>query len=256
MIFAMTGGAYAVTGGGRGGSHASAQTAAKKKGKSLKGQRGPAGPRGPEGKQGLEGKAGSNGKDGSNGTDGASATTESFAGKAHSCEEGGVVVKSASPETTVCNGKAGQTGFTETLPSGKSETGMWSVHMPKVGTAGEETVFYIPISFSIPLAEELSEESGGHALVVGQGEGAGEEKENLPKGCQGNYKEPAAEPGYFCAFVSYETGITYGPIAFDPVANGEHPFLNAGKYGTMLSIKGKSPGGEAYGDWVVTAPES
>lgn len=48
-----------------------------------------------------------------------------------------------------CNGK---TGFTETLPEGKTETGVWAF-----GIERSESVLIsisFPISFSIPLEEE------------------------------------------------------------------------------------------------------
>jgi Collagen triple helix repeat (20 copies) len=85
LVFAMTGGAYAVTGGGNGGAHATAQIAKKKKKKGkakvLRGPRGPkgatgatgpAGPAGPAGPQGPAGKDGTNGATGKEGPPGPS----------------------------------------------------------------------------------------------------------------------------------------------------------------------------------------
>jgi len=62
---------------------------------------------------GKPGEPGSSGDDGQNGVDGAAGTgvtTESFTGAVHGCNEGGIVVKSASPEVGVCNGRKGTIG--------------------------------------------------------------------------------------------------------------------------------------------------
>jgi hypothetical protein len=137
------------------------------------------------GAPGTNGTNGTNGKDGTNGT---SATTEAFAGAAHGCTEGGVIVKSASPNAVVCNGQKGangQTGFTETLPDGATETGVWLT-----GTTQQPL-----LNFPIPLKAALAE-SAVHIV-----------KGSVPSACENpnhpgtaSSTNPEAEPGNLCLF--------------------------------------------------------
>ncbi len=181
LVFAMLGGAYAASNGSGPLASSSAGHHKKSKSKAKRGPRGPkgatgatgpAGPQGPAGAKGDNGAAGANGSDGSNGSSGTSATTTSFSGNAHGCQEGGVEVKSASPTVYVCNGKQGTdglTGFTETLPEGKTETGAWRAEFPfeelPLGEGKNEEVLEVgkqaaeihyPISFPIPTAHKGS----------------------------------------------------------------------------------------------------
>jgi hypothetical protein len=263
MVFAITGGAFAATGGSGGGparpGSASADartdagaTAAKSKSKVKVGPRGPrgaagsagpAGPAGPQGPAGPAGTAGAKGENGApgtngtNGTDGVSgtgATTESFTGKEHGCETGGVIVKSASPEAVVCNGKNGQSGFTEMLPAGKTETGVWST---LEGTKGEPIV---PISLAIPVNLE-----GITAHFVKQGEVD-------PAGCEGETLEPAAQPGNLCVFMGW-AGENVKNVVFLNAEGGEHV---RGTAGLLMALKPQEEGKELQGSgsYAVTAP--
>jgi hypothetical protein len=258
MVFALTGGAFAATGSGGNGparaGSASADThagagaiAAKSKSKVKAGPRGPrgaAGPAGPAGPQGPagpagtagakgeNGAAGANGTDGTNGTNGTSATAESFTGKQHGCETGGVVVKSASPEASVCNGKNGQTGFTETLPVGKTEMGTW--------VANKSVEPFVPISFNIPVKAIL------HRVWVKHG--------TTEEGCEGNAQEPVAEPGYLCL---YEGELSENLVNVQFVGGSGGPAY--GGPGVILLIQfenkeTKSHEGVATGSWAVTEP--
>jgi hypothetical protein len=137
LVFAATGGAFAATGGSGNSSHATLTASAAKakaKAKTKAGPRGPAGkngtngapgatgpagPAGPQGPGGAQGAAGNNGANGEPGAPGTSVTSAP-ASKAE-CESGGVKY---TPGGKVCNGKP---GFTETLPSGKTETGAWTI---------------------------------------------------------------------------------------------------------------------------------
>ncbi len=233
LVFAITGGAYAASGGsgngGNGGgnsagsaSHATAYVAkAKKKSKTPAGKpgpRGPAGPAGatgpagpagatgPAGAKGENGAAGGNGTNGTPGTNGTSASTESFSGNKHGCENGGVVVKSASPETPVCNGKNGTTGFTKTLPSGATETGTWAVEGIKITKKGTTflTLRVAQIaSFPIPLAAPLTE---GHAHYINFSGMEVKGGKELPQtACPGSAEKPEAEAGNFCVYQGRET---------------------------------------------------
>lgn len=207
------------------------------------------GNQGAPGAPGAPGTAGANGKDGTNGTSGTSATTESFVGALHGCTEGGVVVKSASPEVPVCNGKKGIQGIPgppgvihpgETLPSGASETGTWGLF----ATAAE--TFTTPLSFPIPLAGEL----------------AAADVEYLDKGatptanCPGSAASPEAEPGKLCVYTGEHLGAAYSP-AGGVIYNPSKAFAGfpkgAAPAGANLQIVVEEAG-LAYGAWAVTAP--
>jgi Collagen triple helix repeat (20 copies) len=130
LVFAMLGGAYAATGGNSSKATASAKQGKQgKQGKTGKtgpaGPAGTAGPAGPAGAKGDTGAAGSNGKDGTNGTNGKNGT----------------------------NGEDGETGFTETLPSGKTETGSWGGITNAAGVLRASLPFAIPISSPLTSAQ-------------------------------------------------------------------------------------------------------
>ncbi len=135
LVFAMSGGAYAaskyvIT---------STKQISPKVLKSLQGKAGPAGPAGPagaagvgaagvqgaQGAQGPQGPAGTGekGEKGTTGTAGTSVTSKEIKPGEPACnKEGGSEFTAGASKTTACNGK---TGFTATLPSGKTETGTW-----------------------------------------------------------------------------------------------------------------------------------
>jgi Collagen triple helix repeat (20 copies) len=225
LIFAMTGGAFAASGhGGGSGSKASAflvATAAKSKAKP-KVKVGPRGPAGPKGAPGATGPAGATGPQGPQGAKGeagpASVGTEGKEGK-----EG-----RQGPQGEP--GKDGTTGFSETLPPGKTETGTWAVGFTEVPTL-------ISISFNIPLEKEL-ESTQVHYVPNGT---------STPE-CPGNTGNSIAEPGNLCI---YEEGLSNGKFAeFFKLA------LNYGATGAVFLI---TPGGgdiQGRGTWAVTAPKS
>lgn len=261
LVFAMTGGAYAVTGGGGGkaGSRASAQIAKKAKSKALRGPRGPEGPAGKEGKQGPAGPAGpqgavgANGKDGTNGTDGTGATTKAFTGVktlgSEKCPNGGLEVTSVSGTALVCNGTNGQTGFTKTLEKGDTETGSWEAQIP--AKVAEQHSVMAPISFPIPLETAVP---ATDVVYVGPGNTTHETE------CPGTVGEPAAEAGHLCVYASTEEGLkpyTLEGSIHDPALNGEDSFggeAGAGSTGALLILlPSGSESGYAYGTWAVTA---
>lgn len=150
------------------------------------GQNGAAGERGP---QGEPGKAGTNGK---------SVTVGSFTGAEEEAGEpagepckkrGGteVEVEGSGNVSYVCNG---QTGFTSTLPSGKTETGVWETPITEFTAEGEHREFQVPVSLPIPLPERINHE---HVEAVAEA--------TPTANCPGTAEEPAAEPGYFCLYV-------------------------------------------------------
>ncbi len=279
LVFAMTGGAYAA---GRYLITSTKQINPKVL-KQLHGQAGAAGKEGAAGapgKEGTTGKEGAAGKEGTAGSDGASgtsATTESFTGKAHGCEEGGVIVKSASPEAVVCDGKAGKngtTGFTETLPPGKTETGAWAFgpYNESALPGGSAANIDVPISFAIPLASSLTIRQGGCTAVGGvmpeecrvhyinaqdKEVARGEEFELLelaPTQCPGSAAEPQATRGNLCVYARAE-GFIKGTGSNDIFSFANS--VGASTAGAILVVHVKGEGAgvepEGYGSWAVTA---
>ncbi len=167
LVFALTGGAFAATGGGSSPSRVGARgptattAKAKAKAKTKAGPRGPAGPAGktgaagpagpagatgPGGPQGNAGTNGSDGINGTNGTNGTSVSAKTIATSESECAGNGGV--KLTPGGSICNGK---TGFTSTLPSGKTETGTWGF-----SAETKQGFFITAVSFPIPLAEPLA----------------------------------------------------------------------------------------------------
>jgi hypothetical protein len=214
LVFAMSGGAYAA------GKYVitstkqiSPKVLASLKGKAgaagatgATGTAGPAGPAGPAGSgaQGPEGKEGKEGKQGEPGKE----------GKA---------------------GINGTTGFTETLPSGKTETGSWSY-----GVGAKETVI-VPISFAIPLPEQL-EEAQVHFVT----------ESNPSSDCEGTVDEPSAKPGNLCVYAQATQGEFLG--IFRPTFG----IGGTGTGGALIAFTPTvgSPEIQGFGSWAVTAPES
>ena len=134
------------------------------------------GPAGKPGKEGLPGPEGKQGPAGTAGLPGAAGAAGKgiVVGSAPSCEEGGTsfeIEGSPSSKHVVCNGiegppgskgeegeegergENGQTGFTETLPSGQTETGAWISPAIKKVEESEEIREQVAISLSDPAAQ-------------------------------------------------------------------------------------------------------
>jgi hypothetical protein len=230
----MFGGAYAASN-SSGGGKATASAKAKKGPRGPKGAKGdtgpagPAGPAGPQGPAGAKGDAGANGTSGVDGTDGVSVTSESFSGEeeptGEPCEEnGGSKFDSASPEASyACNGSPWTAGGM--LPSGKTETGYWSLYSEVGGTVTS-------LSFPVPLKA---------APTLHFVESAGEDLADCPGATAGPFSTPAAEPGQLCIYQKQgEAGFSY-----DSFTSKTDPS------GASLFFTGE---GLAYGPWAVTAP--
>jgi hypothetical protein len=224
LVFAMTGGAYAakrylIT---------STKQISPKVLKQLQGIAGPAGPQGPQGpagangKDGAQGLPGEKGAGGSNGKDGVSVTSSAEAPGAN-CKAGGSKFVAASGTTYACNGENGLTGFTSTLPSGKTETGVWSVGFSKEPAQ-------VSISIPIPLKSELTE-ANTHYVTSPTTE------------CPGSAKLPTAEPGNLCIYQANLSG-EFGGFSLTNSAEG-----------TVLIFGPPVSGGlQGSGTWAVTAP--
>ena len=241
LVFAMFGGAYAA-------SNSSSGPKATASAKAKKGPRGPKGPKGDTGPAGPQGPAGANGKDGasgSNGANGTSAETVAFSGEAHGCKEGGVEVKSASPTAYVCNGVKGTngtngtTGFTETLPSGKTETGVWTIGPRTLESEGTlQGSIWLPISFPIPLAADTEV----HFLP----------RDSEPTTeCPGSFAEPIAGKGNLCIYEQTQFVGTQLTLVINPETGASNS--GAGKVGAVLRFQLEEEL-TARGVWAVTAP--
>lgn len=299
LVFAMTGGAlaakkYLITST----KQVSPKVLAALKGRAGKqgpagpaGPQGPAGPVGPQGLAGKEGAKGENGKAGENGKEGASVTAKAFAGNKEPASKpcnglGGSELSSSGSTSYICNG---QTGFTSTLPSGKTETGTWTLWEPE-GESPKSTVdlVYVPISFPIPLAQAnppsevlLDEE---HVFYVGFEEFFNKTEPTVEhEACPSEPPaaltveptiEPKAAPGNLCvyeglsatlsgaatglALAPVTTGVTthradarIGPPSLGPAIDT----TGAGATGAVLEFSEAESGEHKNnGVWAVTAP--
>ncbi len=228
------------------------------------GRRGKQGPVGPQGPQGPAGPQGAPGPAASAGADGKSVVL----GTAVGCEEGGTRVEvESSPATKheVCNGvegppgprgeagedgepgEPGQTGFTETLPSGETETGTWLT--PRIVNV-EELYSQTTISFSIPLASPIS-----NAAWVTTEE---QENHSNPE-CPGTVEDPRAAKGALCLYQGATENPTETPSFYVSYFRrpGSRQF-GAGTTGAIAYAAYEGPASEEptqmSGAWAVTAP--
>jgi hypothetical protein len=186
---------------------------------SLKGKAGSAGPAGATGPAGVQSPAGPAGAQGPAGTAGAKGETGPKGEPGAKGEKG-------------IQGEKGTTGFTETLPSGKTEKGTWSYGM----TSAESVVSTASISFVIPLAKAPT-------LHFVETEGADPE-------CPGNVEEPSADKGDLCVYLG-----THEPATFPGLFNGITSSSTAGMtlvFHVVQTEKGFEPS-FAFGSWAVTA---
>jgi hypothetical protein len=233
LIFAMTGGAYAankflIT---------STKQISPKVLKALKGANGKTGANGlagpvgaagvgTPGAQGPAGAAGAKGETGPGGAPG----SEGKAGK-----EGK-------------EGKAGTTGFTETLPSGKSETGAWAVNAYNVPEGGEVVG---PISFAIPLPSASS--SGTNGVVLSKAETDSGARPR-PSGCEGTLEEPTAPAGKLCVYTRRGEVVNGSISSATTNLTGEGEGFQVAGAGVEASFFEEGGKVQAYGTWAVTAP--
>ncbi len=195
-----------------------------------------------------------NGTNGTNGTNGKSMLTEtentgtgncSGLGGASFHQEGSVT------KTFACNG---QTGFTDTLPSGKTETGSWAA-------AFIEGEAWVSLPFSIPLATAVA---SGHAhLILPNGKelilnAITEEPEEVdPTECgaaltpAGTAANPRAAAGSLCAYLGFVRGGSLISRAFQNPTNSS--FLAEGSSTTGIGLFLVGTGSTVFGTWAVKA---
>jgi len=208
LVFAMTGGAFAAK-------YVITSTKQIKPSvvKALKGKAGPVGPAGAQGPAGPAGPKGDVGAQGSQGKEG---------------PEG-----KQGPEGKA--GKDGKTGFTDTLPSGKTETGTW---MLSIGN----TVVSLP--FNIPLANPIA---GANVHYV-----------TAPTAdCPGTAADPEAEEGHLCVYEETDAFATASPSIWNPADTSSESFVpnpGAATAGAILADFAYEGEGTVSGTWAVTAP--
>jgi hypothetical protein len=231
LVMAMVGGAYAA-----GALSGKQKKEVEKIAKKFQGT-GPAGAAGANGTPGANGKDGANGQPGAPGKAGESVTIAAAGGS--ECEgHGGTKFSNGTGSGTACNGT---TGFTETLPEGKTETGIFST---TYFTSGEPTDsgFSAPISFPIPLF------TGPQTEVLE----FPNKSANCPVSGLLEAGPPQAKPGFLCIYEFSLTNATnHGvPKNFETFAAG------AATYGTVLSFSATAAGrAEVNGVWAVTEAE-
>ena len=253
---------------------------------SLKGKAGANGAQGAAGAQGAQGPAGATGPKGENGTAGANGTAGTNGASVTSaplgvgnehCKEGGNEFVAASGPGYACNGKAGKEGkegkegspWTAggTLPSGKTETGSWSIGNlgGSAGTRGRHE--RIALSFPIQLKESLGAadvhyrpaefpglKSCGELVGVPLEECEKEVKEEEAKqkaieaACPGSVEEPKATPGNLCVYESDNASMLLDGIA-KLNRKGE---AGASTAGALLNMEPLEEEGDAWGAWAVT----
>ncbi|HEY1688093.1 MAG TPA: hypothetical protein VGF95_04440 [Solirubrobacteraceae bacterium] len=236
LVFAMSGGAFALGGGTNAakntGTSTSAThggpvaTAAKKSKAKSKSTRGPAGPRGKQGPAGPEGKVGATGPQGSEGKVGATGPQGSEGKEGKEGKQG----------------EPGLTGYTKYLPAGETETGYFMLHESNTA-AGKHVIS--AISFNIPL--ELEEGVYIPAVTIAVGGAPTSE-------CPGTVQEPTAEEGYLCLYESKAANLGgEGYVKAEVFATKQT--LAATATGTELWVLSEAEG-EVWssGTWAVTAP--
>src|SRR6478609_4995322 len=185
LVLGLIGGAYAA-----GGLTKSQEKQVTKIAKKYAGKPGAPGTNGTNGAPGEKGPKGDPGAPGEPGKAGESVTNTAIpVGDASRCNKlGGAEFKvGAGAATKACNG---QTGFTDTLPEGKTEMGDWAF-----GQAYGLSLQLAATSFNIPLTAAPA------PIYV-------EEGATPPAECPGSVAEPAAEPGFLCVFAMEEGNIS------------------------------------------------
>jgi hypothetical protein len=283
LVLAMSGGAYAaskllIT---------STKQISPKVLKALKGAKGPAGPAGPTGPAGSggagsAGPAGPQGPAGAAGAAGAAGTSvtakEVKVGESACNKVGGSEFTAGATKTTACNGKEGSPWTAGgTLPSGKTETGVWSAHFTGEleGAKGAEENVQSPISFAIPLeapgldaghvhyanTQVIQEKFGGEPGELCAGLTGTELSECEANGkairaaCPGSGVEPTAIAGNLCLYKGVATSAKAAvTVILQPTSLSNAGAGTAGAVANVHFPTLPEESQEIIGVWAVTAP--
>jgi Collagen triple helix repeat (20 copies) len=258
LIAALTGGAYAASGGLTGKQKKQVEGIAKK----YAGKPGPTGAPGPAGPQGAQGAKGAQGAQGVEGPKGKDASVSLTAATGLCSEVGGAKIEvEGKPTQEICNGEEGPEGPEGSpwtaggvLPPGETLTGAWAFSAP----AGE-TDIRTAIPFNIMLPGPLTEpEDPGDPLTPPVVHFKGDP--SFGEFCLGNSGFPLAKPGHLCVYIS---GFLFkaSPLSiFTPAENPAEEasgFRSAGRTGAILIFDNEAEAGElarGAGTWAVTAP--
>jgi hypothetical protein len=250
LVAALGGGAYAANGGLTSKQKKEVEKISKKyAGKP--GATGATGATGAQGAAGAKGDAGAPGANGSNGTAGAAGEKGDKGDKGDTgsagkngenvnvltldpgeggCTEGGAKLVNGTGEATVCNGG---TGYPETLPAGRTETGFWEINGASAITVGAIAV----TTADFPLQLETAPTE---IILIKSGATEDENTEEEKNKCPGSGIEPKATAGVLCLYVQF--------------APGEQPELQTlggpTAYGALLGFRKTDV---AIGMWAVTA---
>lgn len=228
------------------------------------GPAGPAGPTGSAGSDGAAGPTGPKGPTGATGATGSSVTATPIAPGEAECNEqggaeltGGIEICNGGPGPTGPTGATGPTGtsgFTETLPSSKTETGGWAFGPL---TEGEVAAGYrMALSFAIPLAVELGSTKvhviNGAGKEVIFNETTEEPEEITDTNCLGTAKAPKANAGNLCVYIrTLNNGFLLSNLSIAKLGSAG---IGASTSGAMLEVIGLSTGATGVGTFAVTAP--
>ncbi len=240
IVLALGGGAYAANGGG---SHATAskakaltkaQVLALIKANSKPGPAGPAGANGTNGTSGALGKEGPKGEQGPKGEPGNPAS------------------------------------YPETLPPGKTETGVWSDYGSGViSNAPIGVDIKAGITYPIPLTPFFPEENFNNPVGIQEGQARfvttqQQEHGGNGEGCTGTIKFPTAAPGWLCVYEAHTQSLVGPSHHFSEVHKRQAQgfggsFEEASPWGFLVYLEGpEGAEGEAQiiegeGTWAVTA---
>jgi hypothetical protein len=216
---------------------------------------------GANGTNGTNGSPGAKGDPGAPGVNGSSVVAEPIPTSSTTCKKQGGTefeVEGSGKAETVCNGT---TGFTKTLPSKETETGVWAFNVvnPATGQA------FSPISFNIPLAEPLdaehveitdleypaSDRAECEALSEPEKAACEAELAEAEAHCPGSSEAPVAAPGYLCIYTAGSLGVETSHL--HPI-NQEENGVGAGRTGLVVLGTLLPETAFARGPWAVTAP--
>jgi Collagen triple helix repeat (20 copies) len=198
------------------------------------------GTNGKDGAPGAQGNPGTPGAPGTDGTDGEDVTVSSYTGpECHGEGEKGAKFTNGTGTAYACNGAEGAGGggggWSDTLPSGKTETGAWHA---QGGGFENPTAISFPIPLSPANAASISA-SGIHVTDV-DGDAT----------CLGTAAAPTAPAGKLCIYVTSNNGSTVEVYPPNENFSGEA----IGTNGALLYFGLTTTGQEANGGFAVTAP--